>query len=153
MLIKSGQEALFVAIEMERSAVQIYERALMLTDPEDETHKSLRQQLMIILSDEQQHLAQFQGLYHGLEEGIEQQLMLSAVASTVLFEGGLMGAVRQGMLKDKQSLIDFAKNAEKKAAATYRSFAEMCEDRQTANILRSIANEEDRHLHTLRNYM
>ncbi len=153
MLIKSGQEALFVAIEMERGAVQTYERALMLTDPKDESQKELRQQLLIILSDEQQHLAKFQSLYEGLDETIEEQLMLSAVASSVLFEGGLMGAVRSGMLKSKESLMDFAKGAEKKAAETYRGFAGACGDNETAGVLLSIAREEDRHLHTLRNYM
>jgi rubrerythrin len=153
MLIKSGQEALFVAIEMERGAVQTYERALMLTDPGDAAQKPLRQQLIIILADEQQHLRQFQELYKGLDESVEEQLMLSAVASAVLFEGGLMGAVRNGMLRNKESLMDFAKDAEKKAAATYRSFAEACGDNQTADVLRYIAAEEDGHLHTLRNYM
>ena len=153
MLIKSGQEALFVAIEMERGAVQTYERALMLTDPEDDTQKPLRQQILMILGDEQQHLAKFQSMYKGLDESLEEQLMLSAVASAVLFEGGLMGAVRNGMLKNRESLMDFAQSAEKKAAETYRSFAGACGDEQTAEVLLAIASEEDRHLHTLRNYM
>ena len=152
MLIKSAQEALFVAIEMERGAVQTYERALMLTDPGDDAQKPLRQQIMIILSDERQHLEQFKTLYKGLDESIEEQLMLSAVASTVLFDGGLMGAVRRGMLKDKENLLEFAKDAERKAAVTYRAFADACGDKQTAYMLKSIADEEDRHLHTLRNY-
>ena len=56
MLIKSGQEALFVAIEMERGAVQTYERALMLTSPDDPKIKPLRQQLAIMLNDEHDHL-------------------------------------------------------------------------------------------------
>lgn len=153
MLIKSGQEALFIAIEMERGAVQTYERALMLTDPGDDTQKQLRQQLIIILSDERQHLATFQSMYQGLDENIEARLTLSAIASTVLFEGGLMGAVRGGILKSKEALMDFAKSAEKKAAETYRSFAQTCGDKQTADVLLAIASEEDRHLYTLRNYM
>lgn len=152
MLIKSGQEALYVAIEMERGAVQTYERALMLTDPGDTDQKALRQQLAILLRDEQEHLARFQALYKGLDAGTEERLALSAIASSVLFEGGLMGAVRQGMLKDKGSLLEFAREAEQKAAETYRAFAAACEDPKTANVLISIADEEDRHLHTLRHY-
>ncbi len=152
MQIQSEQEALFVAIEMERNAVQTYERALMLTDTQDEETAALRQQIILILQDEQQHLSQFQSLYKGLDKDLEQQLILAAVASSVLFEGGLMSAVRQGMLKDKKSLIVFAGNAEQKAAATYRRFAEICSDKQAADMLLRIANEEDRHLHTLRNY-
>jgi rubrerythrin len=152
MLIRSGQEALFVAIEMERGAVQTYERALMLTDPNGLSLKPLRQQLTIILGDEQQHLAQFRTLYKGLDEGAEERLALSAVASSVLFEGGLMGAVRKGMLKDRESLLEFAIEAERKAAETYRSFAQACGDRQTADVLNGIAGEEDKHLQTLRDY-
>ena len=153
MLIKSGQEALFVACEMERGAIQTYERALMLTDADDPTVKALRQQLMLILGDERQHLKQFQALYQGLDSSLEEQLMLSAVSSSVLFEGGLMGAVRQGMLKDEKSLLKFASDAERKAVETYHAFAEACGDPNTAAILNGIASEEEQHLHTLRNYM
>lgn len=153
MWIKSGQEALFVAIEMERGAVQTYERALMLTNPDDPKSKSLRQQLAIILNDEHQHLLQFQNLYQGLDADMEKQLTLSAIASSVLFEGGLMGAVRQGMLSDKESLLTFAAQAEKKAIETYRAFADTCEDKKAADILNGIACEEEKHLHTLRNYL
>jgi rubrerythrin len=152
MLIKSGQEALYVAIEMERGAIQTYERALQMTDTGDPALRPLRQQLTIILGDEHQHLDQFQSLYQGLDAALEKQLMLSAVASSVLFEGGLMGAVRQGMLKDKESLLRFAVQAEKKAAETYRAFAETCGDPDTAAVLNGIADEEEKHLRTLRDY-
>ena len=153
MQIQSGQEALFVAIEMERGAVQIYERALMLTDPGDPALEPLRQQLTTILSDERQHLKQFQALYLGLGEAMERQLTLSAVASSILFEGGLMGAVRQGMLRDKVSLLRFAAQAEEKAEDTYRAFAAACGNADTAAILSGIASEEEKHLQTLRNFL
>lgn len=153
MLIKSGQEALFVAIEMERGAIQTYERALMLTDAQDETINALREQLTVILGDERQHLKQFQSLYEGLDSSLEKQLMLSAVASAVLFEGGLMGAVRQGMLKDRQSLLAFAAAAEQKAIETYQAFAKACGDAAAADILRGIAGDEEQHLRTLHEYM
>ncbi|MBN1776542.1 MAG: ferritin-like domain-containing protein [Clostridiales bacterium] len=152
MLIKSGQEALFVAIEMERGAIQLYERALMLTDTDDDSLKPLRQQLAVMLSDEKQHLSQFRSLYNGLDAGTEERLALSAIASSVLFEGGLMGAVRQGMLRDRESLLNFAAQAEDKAAETYRAFAQSCGDKQAADMLNGIAAEEDKHLQTLRDY-
>lgn len=152
MLIKSGQEALYVAIEMERGAIQTYKRALQMTDTGDPALRPLRQQLAIIQNDEHQHLDQFQSLYQGLDAAMEKRLMLSAVAASVLFEGGLMGAVRQGMLKDKESLLAFAVQAEKKAVETYRAFAETCGDFDAAAALNTIANEEEKHLHTLRNY-
>jgi len=153
MLIKSGQEALYVAIEMERGAIQTYERALMLTDENDPKTKALHLQLSVILGDERQHLKQFQALYQGLDASLEEQLMLSAVASAVLFKGGLMGAVRGGMLKDKQSLLTFAADAEQKAIDTYRSFASACNDPDAAAMLNGIAGEEEQHLKTLRGYL
>jgi len=152
MLIKSGQEALFIAIEMERSAIQTYERALMLTDTNDPAIQALRNQLTVILNDEQQHLKQFQSMYLGLDSSLEQQLMLSAVASSVLFQGGLMGAVRQGMLKDEKSLLEFAIHAEQTAIDTYHSFAQACQDPAAADMLNGIAGEEETHLRTLREY-
>jgi rubrerythrin len=153
MRIQSGQEALYVAIEMERGAIQTYERALMLADPGEPALEPLRQQIEVILSDERQHLKQFQTMYRGLDAAMEQQLMLSAVASSILFEGGLMGAVRQGMLKDKESLLRFAVQAEEKATGTYRAFAAACGNPDTASILNGIANEEEKHLQTLHNYL
>ena len=152
MLIQSGQEALYVAIQMERGAVQTYERALMLTDANDPDQTTLRQQIEILLVDERQHLAQFQSMYLGLDSAMEQQLMLSAIASSVLFEGGLMGAVRQGMLKDQAGLLRYAVESEKTAAETYRSFAQTCKDPETAVVLNGIAAEEDNHLQTLLQY-
>ena len=78
--------------------------------------------------------------------------MLSAIAASILFEGGLMAAVRQGMLEDCESLLQFARKAERKAVETYRAFAAECNDPPTAAVLNTIANEEEKHLHTLRNY-
>lgn len=153
MQIQSGQEALYVACEMERGAIQTYERALMLVDAGDPMNASLREHLQMMLNDERQHLVQFQSLYEGLAVAMEQQLMLAAVASSLLFEGGLMGAVRQGMLKDRDSLLRFAQAAEQKAADTYRAFAAACKDEKTADILRGIALEEETHLQTLRGYL
>jgi len=152
MLIRSGQEALYVACEMERGAIQTYERALMLTDPNDPQLAPLRQHLELILADERQHLQQFSALYDGLDAGLEQQLMLAAVASAVLFDGGLMAAVRKGMLKDTANLLTFAADAEQKAMETYREFAKACEDPEAATILNGIAAEEEKHLQTLLSY-
>ena len=153
MLIQSGQEALYVAIEMERGAVQTYERALMLAEPCGQAAKELRVHLESILSDERQHLRQFQSLYQGLDETMEQRLMLAAVASSILFEGGLLGAVRRGMLKDSDSLLQFAAQAEAKAIETYRAFAGTCGSAEAAAILNGIAAEEENHLRTLKTYL
>lgn len=153
MKIQSAQEALFVACQMERGAIQLYERSLLLLNGLQRGQNTLRAQLASMLADEKQHLLQFQELYTGLDTAMENRLALSAVASSVLFEGGLMGAVRKGLLKDERSMLRFAADAEETAAATYRSFAEQSDDPHAAEMLTGIALEEDKHLKTLREHL
>ena len=149
MQIQSAQEALFVACEMERGAIQLYERALMLLGTLGREKEPVRAQIASMLADEKQHLAQFRDLYTGLDSAMERQLTLAAVASAILFDGGLMGAVRQGLLKDERSMLAFASRAEETAAATYRTFAQQCANPRTAEMLHGIALEEDKHLRSL----
>lgn len=149
MQIQSAQEALFVACEMERGAIQLYERALMLLSTLGRDKEPVRAQIASMLADEKQHLAQFRDLYTGLDSAMERQLTLAAVASSILFDGGLMGAVRQGLLQDERSMLAFASRAEETAAATYRTFAKQCANPRTAEMLHGIALEEDKHLRSL----
>lgn len=152
MQVKSTQEALFIACEMERGAIHLYERALMLLGDQGRDQEPIRSQLAYMLADEKQHLAQFQELYTGLDTQMERQLTLAAVASAVLFPGGLMNAVREGLIKDEQSMVAFAANAEQTAARTYRAFADQCTDSRASEMLIGIALEEDKHLRTLREH-
>ncbi|MCE5343795.1 MAG: ferritin-like domain-containing protein [Eubacteriales bacterium] len=149
MKIQSAQEALFIACEMERGAIQLYERAQMLLGSLYRDKESLRSQLASMLADEKQHLLQFQNLYTGLDTTLEKQLTFSAVAADMLFPGGLMGAVRQGLLKNDRSMLAFAASAERTAVETYRAFARQCDDPRTAEMLEGIALEEDKHLRVL----
>jgi rubrerythrin len=100
--------------------------------------------------DERNHLRQFESLYGGLDETLERQLILSAIADGLLFEGGLMEAVRRGMLQDVPSMLRFAADEEEKAAAAYRAFALQCKEEEARVALHAIAAEEDRHLQSLR---
>lgn len=152
MQVKSTQEALFIACEMERGAIQLYERALMLLSSQNRDKEPIRSQIAYMLADEKQHLTQFRELYAGLDNEMERRLTLAAVASDVLFPGGLMGAVREGLLRDERSTLLFAANAEQTAAATYRRFADQSDDARAAEMLRGIALEEDKHLNTLREH-
>ncbi len=153
MKVHSAQEALYIACEMERGAIQLYERALMLLGSLGRSQESLRGQLASMLADEKQHLSQFQELYTGLDTALENQLTLASVASSVLFDGGLMGAVRKGLLSDTKGMLTFAADAEKTAAATYRAFAEQSDDAHTADMLLGIALEEDKHLRSLQDHL
>ena len=83
MQIRSTQEALFIACEMERGAVQLYERALILLKNQNRDKEPLRAQLSYMLADEKQHLLQFTELYAGLDSEVERTLTLSAVASDI----------------------------------------------------------------------
>ncbi len=150
MQINCAQEALFVAAEMERHAVQVYERALCLLREQRREKEPLFLRIRETLADERRHLQQFESLYTGLDGPLERQLTLSAIADGLLFEGGLMAAVRQGLLQDVQSMIQFATQEEEHAAAGYRSFASQCDDPQAKAALEGIAKEEDRHLAELR---
>lgn len=144
MEIRSAQEALFVACEMESGAVQLYERTLCLM--ENRKSEPLYESLRMMLADEQRHLLQFKSLSFGLDEPMERQLILSAVASGLLFEGGLMGAVRAGLLSNVESMLRQAQWQESKAVETYRRFAAQSRDEQASAMLMAISEEEGRHL-------
>ena len=51
MVVRNELEALSVAVEMERRAIRVYERALMLA-----TEPAVTQGIQAILRDEQKHL-------------------------------------------------------------------------------------------------
>ena len=97
-------------------------------------------------ADEQEHLAQFRAL--GGKDGLtdERRVALSAAASNILFEGGLMGAARAGLLRDVDSMLRFAMLAEETSARKYREFASMAPSLDAREALERIAAEEDRHL-------
>lgn len=150
MHIKTTQEALYVACEMERNAMHLYQRAMVLLKEMGRAYDPVYERLALLYADEKRHLQMFEELYVDREHSVEDQLMLSAIASNVLFQGGLMGAVRAGLLDSIESTMDFAIQEEEKASQTYQSFAEKCEDEAVRAVLESISKEEKRHLRDLR---
>ena len=146
MQVRSEQEALFVACQMESTAVQLYSRALQVMQQMGREEEELYQQIQQMLQDEQGHLRHFSALYQGLEESQERELTLSAVAEGLLFEGGLMGAARQGLLKDPQSMLELAARSEKASAQKYRDFAAKAQTEEAREALLMIAQQEDGHL-------
>ncbi len=146
MVVRSEQEAMFVACEMESTAVQLYTRALAVMDQQGRQNDPLYQNLQVMLEEEKGHLRRFRSLYHGLGEVDEQQLTLSAVGEGVLFEGGLMGAARRGLLKDVESMLALAINAERTSVQKYREFAQAAQTEEARRALLMIAEEESGHL-------
>ena len=146
MQVRTEQEALYIACEMESMAVQLYSRALQVMEQMGRQHEELYTRIKEMLDDEQGHLCRFRSLYKGLDASEEQQLALAAVGDGVLFEGGLMGAARQGLLKDVESMVDLAIRSERASAQKYREFARQATSDEAREALELIAKEEDCHL-------
>lgn len=139
MIIQSAGEAAFLACEMEKQAIRLYERALMLF-ADGPSGQAIRE----ILAEEKSHLAQFELL--GKEAcSLEQAELLSAKAAKTLNAGGLMAAQRKGAFASPHALFCHAAEEEKNAIETYRSFAEQFSG-DTAETFLHIAKEEKRHL-------
>ncbi len=149
MRVQNAQEALFIACEMEKNAIQLYRRALLLMDAQGRTGEPLYGYLRGALADEEGHLRQFGALYEGLDADTERALTLSAAAGELLFKGGLMALVREGGLSDVQSMLELACASEKKAAEAYAGFAAQCEGEDARHALEAIAQEERKHLATM----
>lgn len=149
MQVRTEQEALFIACEMESTAVQLYTRALQVMDQLDRQEEALYEHLKNMLEDESCHLRRFRELYKGLDASDEQRLTLAAVSEGILFEGGLMGAARQGLLKDVKSMLALAAQAERDSVRKYREFARLAQSEEAKQALLLIADEEDTHLQEL----
>ena len=149
MMIRSEQEAMYLACEMESTAVQLYTRALQLMEQLGRKGDEVYPQIQQMLRDEQAHLVRFRSLYKGLDASDEQQLSLSAVAEGILFDGGLMGAARKGLLSTPESLLKFAADSERASAQKYRDFAAIAQSEEAKQALLLIAQEEDVHLREL----
>ena len=127
MQIRTEQEAMFVACEMESMAVQLYTRALQVLQQLGREGEPLYANIQQMRREEEAHLCRFRSLYRGLEENDEQRLTLAAIGEGVLFEGGLMGAARKGLLKDVQSMLNLAIEAERASVYKYQEFAKATE--------------------------
>jgi len=118
MEVRDAGEALYIACEMEKRAIRLYERALIVFGDGD-----CRQAIGQILSDERNHLAQFSAL--GAEApGFERAQVLAAQAADVLFSGGLMEAQRKGAFASPEALFAYAAMEEAGAVERYGQFAQ-----------------------------
>lgn len=146
MVVRNECEALCVAVEMERRAIRIYERAMMLArDPQ------VMEGIRDILGDEKCHLARFSEMRacHQVSEA-EEQLLISSMAAEVLFTGGVMEMQREEALMTLQGLYAYAAESEAGAVRTYAEFARKCSDPAVSQVFMEIAREESTHLQELR---
>ncbi|MBE5783161.1 MAG: hypothetical protein E7329_07610 [Clostridiales bacterium] len=138
MNVRDAGEALYIASEMERRAIKMYERALLVFG-----EGPCREPLQAILTEEKSHLARFLSL-GAKEPGFEQAQLLSAQASGLLFSGGLMEAQRKGAFQSVKALYSYAAAEEAVAIERYGAFAAQL-DGSAAEAFAAIAEEEKQH--------
>ena len=143
--VKNACEALYIAVEMEKRAVRLYERAAMLWSDE-----AMADTISGMLADERGHLSRFLSMMNGCVPQDADALMLSAHAAGVLFEGGLNAAAREGAFASPQALLRYAAGQEAIAINCYTQFAAQCADAPEAQAaFAAIAQEEKLHLTAL----
>lgn len=146
MVVKNECQALCIAVEMERRAIRVYERALMLAQDEQ-----VRAGIMEILQDERNHLKRFSEMRtcHPVDEA-EERLLISSMAAEVLFSGGVMEMKREQALMSLSGLYEYAADSEAGAVRTYADFAQKCNDPALREVFMSIVREESGHLSELK---
>ncbi len=142
MIARNECQALCIATEMERRAIRIYERGLMLT-----ADAQVRRGIEEILSDEREHLQQFSEMRACHPIGAEEEKQLiAAMGAEVLFQGGVMEMKREGALDSLLGLYRYAAESEAGAVQTYGEFANKCEDVRVKQAFLNIVREESGHL-------
>ncbi len=142
MDIHGAGEALYIACQMEKRAIRLYERALALF-----ADGACQDAVRSILAEERNHLDQFSRM--GAETpDFERAQLLSAKAAEVLFSGGLVEAQRKGAFEFVGSLYAYAAKEEEEAIRQYSAFASSLTG-SAASAFSAIALEEKRHLHKL----
>lgn len=146
MIVRNQQHALCVAVEMERRAIRVYERALMLTNDDQ-----VKAGIQSILKDEKEHLRRFSAMKDSCpaDEG-QERMLTQAMAAEMLFPGGVMELERAKGLDTLKGLYAFAADSEQDAVENYTSFASKCTDPAIAAAFTSIAAEETFHLADLK---
>ena len=142
MIVRNEQQALCVAVEMERRAIRVYERALMLAgDPQ------VRAGIQEILNDEKQHFRRFSAMKESCPMAENDERMLTqAMAAEMLYPGGVMELERAKGLDTIKGLYTYAAESEQGAVEHYMAFAEKCADPAISEAFMSIASEEAFHL-------
>lgn len=145
MIVRNEGQALCVAVEMEKRAIRVYERALMLaTDPQ--VVAGIRE----ILADEREHLRRFSEMKEQHPVPVdEEKLLISSMAAEVLFTGGVMEMKREQALTTLRGLYEYAADSEAGAVETYGGFADKCEDQKVHDTFMAIVHEESEHLTVL----
>lgn len=145
MVVRNEGQALCVAVEMERRAIRVYERALMLA-----TEPAVVAGIKEILADECEHLRRFSEMKEKYPVPAEEEkLLISSMAAEVLFTGGVMEMKREQALMTLMGLYRYAAESEAGAVETYGTFASKCQDKKVHDTFMAIVREESEHLTVL----
>ena len=146
MVVKNECQALCIAVEMERRAIRVYERALMLAQD-----AQVRAGIEEILVDERRHLQRFSAMREcRMVDEAEERLLISSMAAEVLFTGGVMEMKREQARTTLLGLYRYAADSEADAVRTYADFAKKCADPAVHDVFMDIVREESSHLVELR---
>lgn len=145
MVVRNEGQALCVAVEMEKRAIRVYERALMLA-----TNPAVVSGIREILADEREHLRRFSEMKEKYPVPVEEEkLLISSMAAEVLFTGGVMEMKREQALTTLMGLYRYAAESEAGAVETYGNFASKCTDAKVHDTFMAIVREESEHLTVL----
>ncbi len=145
MVVRNEGQALCVAVEMERRAIRVYKRALMLA-----TEPAVVAGIKEILADECEHLRRFSEMKEKYPVPAEEEkLLISSMAAEVLFTGGVMEMKREQALTTLMGLYRYAAESEAGAVETYGTFASKCQDKKVHDTFMAIVREESEHLTVL----
>ncbi|MGN1020296.1 MAG: hypothetical protein ACI4O7_07960 [Aristaeellaceae bacterium] len=142
MVVRNEQQALSMAVEMEKRAIRIYERALTLTE-DPEVIRGIRE----ILKEEQQHLCRFNAMKKACPAlpVQEDRLLIQAISAELLFPGGVMEMERAKGLDTLEGLYRFAAESEYDAMTRFVDYADKCQSGSVREAFLSIAREEAVH--------
>lgn len=145
-MIRDQKQALAIAVEMEKRAIRVYERALMLIQDQ-----AVAKGIHDILADEREHLCRFSAM-RGKNEPLssEEKVLAEALAAEALFPGGVLEMKRGQGLNSLFGLYQFAAQSEQEAVDQYMVFSTQCEDEEVRQAFRAIAREEANHLTALK---
>ncbi|MGN0764421.1 MAG: hypothetical protein ACI4MK_13570 [Aristaeellaceae bacterium] len=142
MVVRNEQQALAMAVEMEKRAIRIYERALTLTDD-----PAVIGGIRDILTEEHQHLCRFNAMKMACPAlpVKEDRLLIQAISAELLFPGGVMEMERAKGLDTLEGLYRFAAESEYDAMIKFADYADKCESQDVREVFLSIAREEAVH--------
>lgn len=142
-MIMNEKEALYIACEMEKRAIEMYQRALLLF-----TKEEVKKVIEELIVDEKEHLTQFKDFreeFGSHDIDFEKTILLKAYAGEFVFKGGLSQAQREKAFESGQHLLKFAIREEEKAFEKYKEFALICKNEKAKEAFLSIAEEEKMH--------